>query len=155
MKKYVYLMGLFGCLLNIGCMHGGDSRLHGTWRSDATRSMTWNREHVELTPEQESFLSQVFGHMTVTYAADGTGFVTMDPYTLEIGDDVNSIPGFAAPMTYKVLRATKDSITIKTMSDFTEDIIATIYFDGNHAYWLYLDEDAPATSGREFYQRIK
>jgi len=115
--------------------------------------MEWNRTHAKLTQKQDSELSQMFGHMTVTYFGNGRGQVVMEPYTLTAGTNVHHMSGFTNAATFRVLSTTDDSVTLMTTSGFMSDHVATVHFDGDDAYWLLLNEDDPATSAREYFRR--
>jgi hypothetical protein len=142
------------CVLVVGCQRD-DRRLYGSWRSDAEQSMAWNRTYVKLTEKQVSGLSQMFGHMTVTYLGNGKGQVVMEPYTLTVGTNVHHMSGFTNAAAYKVLCRTDDSVTLKTTSGIMSDHVATVHFDGADMYWLLLNEDDPARSAREYFKRTR
>jgi hypothetical protein len=140
------------CILIAGCAHD-PSRLHGAWRSDAERSMQWNRANAELTEKQDTAFSQIFGHMTVTYGPHGKGLIEMEPYTLFMGTNTHAMPGFTNTAQYKVVGQTESSLVVEMESDFMPDDRSTIHFDGPDVYWLHLNEEKPDTSAREYFRR--
>ena len=153
MKRHSFI-GVVCCILVAGCTRD-DPRLHGSWKSDAERSMAWNLEHADLTPKQESGLAQMFGHMTVTYSPGGAGLVVMEPYALAVGTNTHSMPGFTKTATFKVIGRTDKTTTVKTTSGFMAGHVATVHFDGPDVYWLHLNEDEPETSAREYFRRME
>ena len=117
--------------------------------------MAWNRQHAALTAKQESGLSQIFGHMSVTYSPGGDGLIVMEPYTLAVGTNTHTVAGFTNAATFKVISRTQESATVKTTSGFMAGDVATVYFGGPDVYWLILNEDEPDTSAREYFKRIE
>jgi hypothetical protein len=143
-------------MLIAGCTPD-DERLHGSWRSDADGSMEWNRKNCHLTERQDSGLSQRLGHMTVTYNPGGTGSITMEPYTLVVGSNKRVMHGFTNSANFRIASRKDDMVTLKvtqkTTSGVLPEYICTVHFDGPDTYWMFLIEDQPETSAREYFKR--
>ena len=152
--RYVYVITLLGFVLASGCT-SDDPRLHGTWKSDAELSMTWNRIHANLTDKQDSGLSQMFGHMTDTCAPGGKGIIVMEPYKLIVSTNIQTMSGFTNSYTYKVIKRTKDTVVVKITSGIMNEHVVTAHFEGPDTYWLHLNPDKPEKSAREYFKRIK
>jgi hypothetical protein len=142
------------CLLAIGCAHD-DPRLLGSWKSDMEQSMAWNRANQKMTAKQDSMLSQMFGHMTVTYHPDGTGLIDLDPYTWTSGTNVFVNQRFTNAITYNVMGSTATGVVVKTTSGFMPEMVETFYFDSADVYYLLLNEEEPEKSLREYFRRVK
>ena len=119
------------------------------------RSMAWNRVYANLTEKQDSGLSQMFGHLIVTYSPGGKGSIVLEPYTLVVGAKTQTMSGFTETATYRVVRRTEDMVVMKTTSGFMSGDVGTIHFDGPDTYWVHLDEVNPGTPAREYFRRIE
>jgi hypothetical protein len=119
--------------------------------------MEWNRAHAQLNEKQDSFFSQMFGHMTVTYLPDRREVITMEPHMLVRGTNTYAMSGFTKAANYQVKRQSADVMVIKVTSDFIPDQLSTctMHFDGPATYWLLLNEEKPETSVREYFRRIE
>jgi hypothetical protein len=154
MKRYRTIVLLVCCILVAGCAKD-DPRLNGSWKSDVELSMTWNRANTHLTAKLDSALSQLLGHMTITYSPGGKRIVVMEPYTFIDGTNTYVRTGFTNAGSYNVFKRTENTTVLKTKFRFMTNHVETLNFEGSGIYWVLLDMDKSATPVREYFKKIK
>jgi hypothetical protein len=132
--------------------------LTGEWKSSRDLSMTFIESNVRLKAKTESFLRQLFGHMTLSFDAEHV--------TLDFPDIGTEIDGAAYPMTgfrekarYKVLFSDDTRTVIQAKDPFTQrETVRIYYFVDNDTMWIYggsTDPTQPDLHIREYFVRVK
>ena len=115
----------------------GESRLIGTWQSDADETVAAQRKSRPVTVGQEQAMRRLFGRMKVTY--------TETTATTDFDGNLDTQP-------YQVISKNEDSVVIKCWSAFSKkDEQFRIRFVGSDTYWV----DADQFAFSECFRRIK
>jgi hypothetical protein len=113
----------------------GDSRLLGTWQSDADATIAEMRKTRPVTDKQEQAMRKVFGKMKITY--------TKTTITTDFDGVVESQP-------YHLVSKAGDSIVIKSWSNLSnQEEEFRIRFVGADTYWV----DVQQVNVSEFFKR--
>ena len=153
-KQSAFASVIVVCVAILSGCATGDARLYGSWKSDAERSIVWNRRNAVMTEQQAQMLSQMFGHMTVEYGPGGKGSIAMEAYTLNDGASLFAAPAFTNAVQYKITGRAGDVLTIESSDELSGTYRESIHFEGTKAYWLRLNE-TNALSVREYFKKIK
>lgn len=132
--------------------------LIGTWQSDATATMDFNRAKAKLEPRQDEFLASLMGKMTIEF--------TSKDMRLKMPDTLVSVRGEARPFAgsdehsaYRVLFCNARMVVIAAPDSVTgEDEVSTYFFSGPDAIWTYTGTNRPMVPdlhAREYFRRIK
>lgn len=115
----------------------GDSRLIGTWQSDANATIAGIKAARTVTDTQEAAMRKLFGRMKLTYTAD--------TITTELDGPPDTQP-------YQVVSKDGDSVVIKSWFALSKkDEQFRIRFVGNDTYWV----DVEQFSISECFRRIQ
>lgn len=145
------LMGAFAASAN------ADPNLIGQWKSDADLSMRFNTERAKLESKTALFLSQVMGHMTMTFTADAVTSDLPDVETRTIEGRKSQFVGSRETHPYRVLGATSDSVAVRTVAPVTgRDTIIVYNFVGPDTMWVYAggEDNTQSLHLREYYVRV-
>ncbi|MFL5329022.1 MAG: hypothetical protein ACJ8C4_08905 [Gemmataceae bacterium] len=130
------LVGIGLATLYVIKSRAADSRLIGTWKSDADATIADIRTRRPVTEQQELALRKLFGKMTITYdkktyTSNLEGTVDTEPITI-VSKDSDSV-----------------SIKVKWALDNSEKVIR-IQFVGSDIYWV----EIPGFDMRECFRRV-
>jgi hypothetical protein len=112
-----------------------DSRLIGTWRSDARKTTREIASRRDMRLAKNKKLLSLFGKLELRYTKSLC---------------FSRFKGHESVSTYKVVAKDDHSVALVTLNPIAGKQIVHIHFDGNH-YWVPL-----GSSGlREFFKRLK
>jgi hypothetical protein len=115
----------------------GDSRLIGTWKSDADATIAELRKSRTVTDKQEAAMRKLFGKMTITYAAK--------TYTTEFDGKLDTQP-------YQIVSKDRDSVVLKSWSPIeNKEVQFRIRFTDSGTYWV----DVESFAISECFRRVK
>ena len=118
-----------------------DSRLLGTWKSDADATIAHRKTTRPVTEQNEAAMRKLFGKMLVTYTAKH--------YTWELDGTTETLP-------YQVVNKDAESVTIKVnvkiMSN-GEPVTLRIRFPDADTYWV--DTVTELMNFSECFRRVK
>lgn len=151
---------LFAILLMAACAASAnaDPNLVGQWKSDSDISMRFNNERAKLDSKTALFLSQLMGHMTLTFTAEAMTSELPDLETKTQEGRKRPLTGFRETHPYRVLGAASDSVAIKTVAVVTgRDTIIVYNFIGPDLLWVYAggEDNSQSLHLREYYVRVK
>lgn len=131
------------------------NRIVGTWRSDASISMTYNRTYARLEPRQDEFLASLMGKMTMTFS--GQQFhLRMPKTTVSVQGELREFDGFEKAGPYQVVACGTNNIAITMGKEGSLDL-ATYYFTSDRQMWTYgggADPKLPDLHIREYFERV-
>ena len=138
---------------------GAQPNIIGRWKSDAERTMNFNSAHAKLSEKKHHFLSQILGHLTVTFTENE---VHLEMPSLEVtaaNGKRNIFVGFKETNPYQVLGYSSKSIAILSPQPVTggPKVITVYNFENSNIMWIYLagaDKDFPDEHLREYFVRI-
>jgi len=112
-----------------------DSRLIGTWRSDARKTVREIASRRDMRLAKNKKLASMFGKLELRYTRSRC---------------YSRFEDYESVSAYKVVAKDKYSVVVVSMNPIAGKTIVHIHFDGNH-YWVPL-----GSSGlREFFKRVK
>jgi hypothetical protein len=115
----------------------GESRLIGTWQSDADATITELRKSRPVTNKQEQAMRKLFGRMKITY--------TKTTLTTDFDGSLDTQP-------YQVVSKDRDSVVIKSWFALSKkDEQFRIRFIGSDVYWVDVEQFALS----ECFRRIE
>ncbi|SFU29808.1 hypothetical protein SAMN05216350_101180 [Polaromonas sp. YR568] len=120
--------------------------------------MRFNSERSKLENKTTLFLSQLMGHLTITFTAKA---VTFDMPTIETETSESRkspLVGSRETHPYRVLGATSDAVAVKSVEPVTGRDAITVYnFVGPDTMWVYSGgtESTPSSHLREYFVRVK
>lgn len=135
-----------------------DPNLVGQWKSDSEISMRFNNERAKLDSKTALFLSQLMGHMTLTFTADAMTSELPDLETKTQEGRKRPLTGFRETHPYRVLGVASDSVAIKTVAPVTgRDTIVVYNFISPDMLWVYAggEDNSESLHLREYYVRVK
>lgn len=149
MRKFLAILAL------IPLAASANDRLLGTWKSDREESMRFDEAHALLEPKQTKFLSQVLGHLEMSF--DGKHVrSTMPDLAIESNGKPTTFHGTDESHAYRVLGTDLDSVAVYVEKEFGRDRILHIHFVGENAFWLYSEESdygLRELNTREYFHR--
>ena len=136
-----------------------ESKLYGTWRSDSNATIEYLTEFAKLTKLQEKALFSLFGHTTIVFSRDGTGYLETAAWVMENadGEDVE-IPEGTVSFTFEILGESDSQIVLRTTSEdgmFEDSPFAVLKFEEPDTYSVSLSDGISSINGREFFKRSK
>ena len=135
-----------------------DPDLVGQWKSDSELSMRFNNERAKLDSKTALFLSQLMGHLTLTFTADAMTSELPDLETKTQEGRKRPLTGFRETHPYRVLGVASDSVAIKTAALVTgKDTIVVYNFIGPDMLWVYAggEDNSQSLHLREYFVRVK
>lgn len=132
--------------------------LVGQWKSDADLSMRFNTERAKLESKAALLLSQVMGHLTLTFATEAVTSELPAIETRTPEGQKNQWPGFREAHPYRVLGSTSDSVAVKTVAPVTgRDTLTVYHFVGPDTMWVYAggEDNTQSLHLREYYVRVR
>ena len=135
-----------------------DSNLIGQWKSDANLTMSFNTERSKLEAKTALFLSQLMGHLTITFTPDTITFDMPNVETQTSEGKKSQLVGFRESHRYRVLGATEDAVAVRSVEPVTGKDAITVYnFVGPDTMWTYSGgtDNAPSSHFREYFVRVK
>ena len=126
-------------------------RLMGKWKSDVKKSMEFNDEFVKLTKEQDHFLRNFLGRMTIEFEERSIE-CQMAPFkfTKLDGELFEEKDGWDERNEYDVLGYDEINDCISYRSTFAGfESVSTIFFEDEHL-WTY----SPGFHIREYFKRV-
>ena len=135
-----------------------DPNLVGQWKSDTDISMRFNTERAKLDSKTALFLSQLMGHMTLTFTADAMTSELPDLETRTQEGRKRPLTGFRETHPYRVLGVASDSVAVKTVAPVTgRDAIVVYNFISPDMMWVYAggEDNSQSLHLREYYVRVK
>ena len=154
MRRFLPLLLMAVCAASANA----DPNLVGQWKSDSEISMRFNNERAKLDSKTALFLSQVMGHMTLTFTADA--MTSELPYLETKTQEGRKRPltGFRETHPYRVLGVASDSVAVKTIAPVTGRDTITVYnFIGPDMLWVYAggEDNSQSLHLRDYYVRVK
>lgn len=151
---------LFALLLMAACAASAyaDPNLVGQWKSDSEISMRFNNERAKLDSKTALFLSQLMGHMTLTFTAEAMTSELPDLETKTQEGRKRPLTGFRETHPYRVLAVASDSVAIKTVAVVTgRDTIIVYNFISPDMLWIYAggEDNSQSLHLREYYVRVR
>jgi hypothetical protein len=134
-----------------------EPKLVGQWKSDADLSMRFNTERSKLESKTTLFLSQLLGHMTVTFTVNTVVVDMPNVETRTAEGQMSQLTGFRETHRYRVLGTTADAVAIKSVEPVTGKDAITVYnFVGPDTMWVYSGgvDSATSTHLREYFVRV-
>jgi len=135
-----------------------EPKLVGQWKSDADLSMRFNTERSKLESKTTLFLSQLMGHLTMTFTVNTVAFEMPNVETRTAEGQKSQLVGFRETHRYRVLGTTADAVAIKSVEPVTGKDAITVYnFVGPDTMWVYSGgiDSATSTHLREYFVRVK
>jgi hypothetical protein len=118
-----------------GCTAVRDTRLDGTWVSDRSATVEYNRG-VSPDLDWEKY-SQIFGHLRMTYDATTA---------------ISNFHGNIDRRPLRLVRKDADSVTGKVWDDLDKKHrLVTMHFVDADTYWIWIRD----TDHREYFRRVK
>lgn len=137
---------------------GAEPSLIGQWKSDANLTMRFNSERSKLEAKTELFLSQLMGHLTITFTPKTVAF-DMPNVEIQTAEGKKSqLVGFRETHPYRLLGATSDAAAVRSVEPVTGKDTITVYnFVGPDTMWVYSGgaDNAPSSHLREYFVRVK
>jgi hypothetical protein len=135
-----------------------DISLVGTWQSDATATMSFNRAKAKLEERQDHFLDSLMGKMTLEFT-DKQLHLRMPDTQVAVRGELKPFAGFEERNPYKILFCNKRMAVIETAEAITgESSVTTYFFVGTDAMWAYVGTNSPKVPDlhiREYFKRVK
>ena len=132
--------------------------LLGTWQSDATSTMDFNRAKAKLEPRQDEFLASLMGKMTIEFTSKDM-HLKMPDTQVSVGGEARPFVGIDERNAYRVLFCDARMVVIAAPDAVTgEDDVSTYFFSGPDAIWVYMGTNRPEVPdlhAREYFRRIK
>ena len=136
-----------------------EPQIIGGWKSDAAMTMQFNRARAKLEEKTALFLSQILGHLTITFSQENVAFDMPDIQTQTVEGRKSNLKGFHEIHPYRLLGATENTVAIKSIEPVTGNETITVYnFEGPDVMWLYVGGADSASSSshlREYFVRVK
>jgi hypothetical protein len=154
------MRGLFVVLLitAFAASANAEPSLVGQWKSDANLSMRFNSERSKLENKTTLFLSQLMGHLTITFTAKAVTFEMPTIETVTSEGQKSPFVGSRETHPYRVLGATSEAVAVKSVAPITGRDVITIYnFVGPDTMWVYSGgtDSMPSSHLREYFVRVK
>lgn len=134
-----------------------DTSLIGTWQSDATATMSFNRNYAKLEERQDGFLVSLMGKMTMEFT-DKQIYLRMPDTQVDVKGKLTPFAGFEERNPYKVLFCNERMVVVETAEAVTGERSAITYFlVGTDAMWVYAGTNSPKVPDlhiREYFKRI-
>lgn len=156
--RHMNRMTLVVALISFASVSIAEPNLVGQWKSDADLTMRFNSSRSKLEPKTELFLSQIMGHLTLTFTEDTIAFDMPNVDTQTAEGKKSQLVGFRETHPYRVLGATADSIAVQSVEPVTGKDTITVYnFVGPDTMWVYSGgtENVPSSHLREYFVRIE
>jgi hypothetical protein len=154
MKQIAMLVAL----VTFAASASAEPSLIGQWKSDAHLTMSFNTERSKLEDKTALFLSQIMGHLTITFTPDTIVFDMPNVETQTSEGKKSQLVGFRESHRYRVLGATADAVAVRSVEPVTGKDTITVYnFVGTDTMWTYSGgtDNAPSSHLREYFVRIK
>jgi hypothetical protein len=117
--------------------------------------MRFGEAHALLEPKQTKFLSQILGHLEMSF--DGKHVrSTMPDLPIESNGKPTTFHGTDESHAYRVLGTDLDSVVVYVEKEFGRDRILHIHFVGEDTFWLYSEESdygLRELNTREYFHR--
>lgn len=136
-----------------------ESKIIGSWRSDAKATHAYLDKHAKFTDYQKKAFANFFGKVVITFKSDGTGTMLTEAFTIpKKGGGEFEMKAANLSFTFKVLDSSESQIVIK--SDMKESLFddypfALLKFEDDDTYSVSLSDGISEINGREFFKRIK
>lgn len=133
--------------------------LVGKWKSDADRTIRFNKERARLDDKKLAFLSELMGKMTVTFTADSIAYDMPDGNMRSIGGQMRPFQGFKETHPYSQIGHTRNTVAVRSTAPVTGGEAITIYnFEDANTMWVYVggaDSGFPDEHLREYFVRAR
>jgi hypothetical protein len=141
--------------LNLGAL--AQPVLVGHWKSDADRTMRFNKERARLDDKKVAFLSQLMGKMTITFTEDSIAY-DMPDVNMRLGDgQVQRFQGSKETHPYSRLGHTRNTVAVRSKAPVVGNEAITVYnFEDANTMWVYVgsaDMGLPDEHLREYFVR--
>ena len=135
-----------------------DLSLVGTWQSDATATMSFNRANARLEERQERFLASLMGKMTLEFT-DKQLHLRMPDTQVTVKGELRPFAGFEERNLYKILFCNERMVVIETPEAVTgESSVTTYFFVNSDSMWAYVGSNSPKMPDlhiREYFTRVR
>jgi len=133
--------------------------LVGQWKSDADRTMRFNKERARLDDKKVAFLSQLMGKMTITFTEDSIAYDMPDVNMRLGGGQVQRVQGFKETHPYNRLGHTGSTVAVRSKAAVVGNEAITVYnFEDANTMWVYVggaDMGLPDEHLREYFVRAR
>jgi hypothetical protein len=131
--------------------------LVGQWKSDADRTMRFNKERARLDDKKVAFLSQLMGRMTITFTEDSIAYDMPDTDMHLGGGKVQRFEGSRETHLYSTLGHTRNTVAVRSKAPVVGNEAITVYnFEDANTMWVYVggaDMGLPDEHLREYFVR--
>ena len=133
--------------------------LVGQWKSDAVRTIQFNKERARLDDKKLAFLSQLMGKMTVTFTEDSIAY-DMPDENMRFGDgQARRFQGFKETHPYSQIGHTRNTVAVRSVTPVSGKDVITVYnFEDANTMWVYVggaDTGLPDEHLREYFVRTR
>lgn len=133
--------------------------LVGQWKSDAVRTIQFNKERARLDDKKFEFLSQLMGKMTVTFTEDLVAYDMPDGNMRFGGGQTHWFQGFKETHPYSQIGHTRNTVAVRSTTPVSGNDSITVYnFEDANTMWVYLggaDNGFPEEHLREYFIRMR
>ena len=148
MKRALIMCFLVIVFLSVGCEKKTDSRLTGTWKSDAQKSMDYNIKHVVMTKSQRDNYESIFGHLTIEIA-NGTVREHMPEHLVKLKQKEVKQPPSTTEKELTILESDNNSVAIMTKDSSGHGGLMLLHYEDGY-YWTYIGD-----SLREYFKKVQ
>lgn len=124
-------------LVPFGCTHS-DPRLSGTWKSNLELTTQYNKEHANLSKNQEMILSQLFGIMEITFQPNNTCELYFPKHNIQTEKKRYEHDESRSFGTYKLLFKDDKLAVVVFEDDKSDKSVSVLTFVDDKTYWVYV-----------------
>jgi hypothetical protein len=130
-----------------------EPNLIGHWVSDRDTSASFNEQRAQLEERTADFLRQLYGRLTVTFAAGSVAW-RMPGLEVTVEGERRELAGFVESHPYEVLGSTQDTVAIRTREPVSGTEVIYLYtFEGPDKMWVYVGKQGLHL--REYFVRAR
>lgn len=130
----------------------------GTWQSDATTTMAFNRANAKLEERQDRFLESLLGKMRFEFT-DTQRHMRFPDTLVDVGGKPTPFAGFEEQTPYKLLFCNERMGVIEVSDTATElNRVTTYFFVNPDLIWVYGGSNQPNMPDlhiREYFSRVR
>jgi hypothetical protein len=140
------------------CSSAEDSKIYGSWHSDAEATSANLAKFAKLNEFQKKAFPSVFGRATITFNRDGSGTIEMKAakFPKMDGSEID-VPASKTEFRFEILGEAESQIVIKSTSEeviFQDHPFAILKIHDDDTYSVSLSDGIAMIYGREFFTRI-
>jgi hypothetical protein len=150
---------LFFVLAQICCSNETESKIYGSWHSDAEATNAYLAKNAQMNEFQKKVFPVLFGRATITFNRDGTGFIEMTAAKFPKMDGTEiDVAASKTDFRFEILGEAKSQIVIRPTSEddvFQDAPFAILTLHDEDTYSVSLSDGLAMINGREFFTRVK